>query len=58
MIKSVTGFEGIEEEVENDIQPWIRNVEYEGNFLDGKKNGFGRIVYPNGDIYKGQFSAD
>ena len=32
--------------------------EFEGAFQDGLKNGAGRFVYPNGDIYKGMFSRD
>jgi len=27
-------------------------------FADGKKHGAGRMVFPNGDIYKGSFVKD
>ncbi|CDW71111.1 phosphatidylinositol-4-phosphate 5- [Stylonychia lemnae] len=56
LLKSINGFDHIEEEVENDVQPWnIKNQEYEGNFQDGFRNGIGRMIYHNGDIYRGQF---
>ena len=29
---------------------------YEGNYKDGKRNGFGKMEYPNGDIYEGEWS--
>jgi len=58
-LKLINGFEKLEEEIENELQPWNNDItEYEGNFLDGKKHGLGRFVYSNGDIYKGIFQMD
>ena len=34
---------------------WIR---YEGGFLKGKKNGFGKLLISNGDIFVGHFVND
>ena len=31
---------------------------YEGNFFDGKRNGYGVMVHNNGDSYSGQWSND
>ncbi len=28
---------------------------YSGQFLDGKRHGFGTMTYPNGDIYEGEY---
>lgn len=28
---------------------------YEGNYTDGKKAGTGKMTYPNGDIYTGEW---
>jgi hypothetical protein len=28
---------------------------YDGNFLYGKRNGFGKMIYSNGDIYEGEW---
>lgn len=55
LMKSVTGFETVEEEIEHEIQPWNTETEYEGSFSEGLKHGVGRCIYPNGDIYKGMF---
>lgn len=32
--------------------------DYEGNFVEGKKEGFGKITYKNKDTYTGEFKAD
>ncbi len=32
--------------------------EFDGQYTEGLKNGNGRCVYPNGDIYKGAFIKD
>jgi hypothetical protein len=31
------------------------NAKYEGAYADGKKNGVGKMTYPNGDIYHGEW---
>ena len=31
---------------------------YEGNFLNGKKNGVGKYIYHNGDVYEGSWLND
>jgi hypothetical protein len=28
---------------------------YDGNFLYGKRNGFGKMIYCDGDIYEGEW---
>ena len=28
---------------------------YEGKYTDGKKNGLGKMVFPNGDVYFGEW---
>eukprot|EP00347_Sterkiella_histriomuscorum_P004159 403361531 len=59
ILKSISGFDHLEDDIEHELQPWnIDSKEYEGHFQDGQKTGLGRIVYPNGDIYKGQFQKD
>jgi hypothetical protein len=52
------GFGNIHDEVLNEIKPWILAPEYDGSYADGLKQGSGRCVYPNGDIYKGTFQKD
>lgn len=32
--------------------------EYEGEFLNGMKNGMGKLKYTNGDMYIGTFKND
>ncbi len=31
---------------------------YTGNYVNGQKSGIGKMVYPNGDVYEGQWSED
>ena len=31
------------------------NIEYEGDFLEGKFEGEGKYIYENGDYYEGKF---
>ena len=33
----------------------VTNTEYEGQVLKGVKSGQGQLVFPNGDVYKGNF---
>jgi len=33
----------------------IEKAKYDGNYKDGLKNGVGKMVYPNGDIYEGEW---
>ena len=33
----------------------VEKARYDGNYKDGLKHGFGRMVYPNGDIYEGEW---
>ena len=36
-----------------------RNLyQYDGNFVDNKKDGYGEITYSDGKSYKGQFKND
>ena len=31
---------------------------YEGEWLDGKRSGQGKMIYVNGDVYEGLFKDD
>ncbi|EQC35550.1 hypothetical protein SDRG_06840 [Saprolegnia diclina VS20] len=31
---------------------------YEGDYVDGKKHGLGKMQFPNGDVYHGQWAND
>lgn len=42
---------------EEDETP-VEKARFEGNYKDGQKSGFGRMVYPNGDIYEGEWLAN
>ena len=33
----------------------VEKARFEGNYKDGLKTGFGKMVYPNGDIYEGEW---
>ena len=39
---------------EEDETP-VEKARYEGNYKDGLRSGFGRMTFPNGDIYEGQW---
>lgn len=39
---------------EDDEGPSER-ARYEGNYKDGIRSGFGKMTYPNGDIYEGEW---
>lgn len=41
-----------------DDETLIEKARYEGNYVNGKKSGVGRIVYPNGDSYEGEWLED
>ena len=38
-------------------EPVVRAT-YEGEYSNGKKQGLGKMVYPNGDIYQGEWKDD
>jgi hypothetical protein len=33
----------------------VKNREYEGQIAKGVRAGIGQLVYPNGDVYRGNF---
>mmetsp|Transcript_22989 Transcript_22989/g.20881 ORF Transcript_22989/g.20881 Transcript_22989/m.20881 type:complete len:230 (-) Transcript_22989:113-802(-) len=33
----------------------IEKARFEGNYVDGQKTGYGKMIYPNGDIYEGEW---
>ena len=33
----------------------VEKARYEGFYVNGRRNGFGKMVYPNGDIYEGEW---
>ena len=33
----------------------IKFIRYEGNYKDGLKNGYGKMVFPSGDVYEGMW---
>ena len=39
----------------DDPEALVEKARYEGNYKDGIKLGFGKMVYPNGDIYEGEW---
>ena len=38
-----------------DRKTWLS---YEGEFIDDKKEGFGTVMFPNGDKFSGCFKGD
>jgi hypothetical protein len=39
---------------EEDETP-VEKARYEGNYKDGLKSGVGKMVFPNGDVYEGEW---
>ena len=39
---------------EEDETP-VEKARYEGNYKDGLKHGVGKMIFPTGDIYEGEF---
>ena len=39
---------------EEDETP-VEKARYEGNFKDGLKHGVGKMIFPTGDVYEGEF---
>merc|ERR1711991_945252 len=33
----------------------VEKARYEGNYKDGLKNGYGKMVFPSGDVYEGMW---
>jgi hypothetical protein len=33
----------------------VEKAKYDGNYKDGLKNGVGKMIYPNGDFYEGEW---
>jgi hypothetical protein len=44
-----------EEEEEHDAENSVPHAEYQGAYADGVKCGVGRMTYPNGDVYIGEW---
>ena len=42
---------------EEDETP-VEKARYEGNYLNGQRSGFGKMNFPNGDIYEGEWAED
>ena len=40
------------------VMLWPDAKKYEGNWLRGKANGKGRMIFNNGDYYEGEFQND
>jgi hypothetical protein len=38
-----------------DDETLVERARFEGNYKDGLKNGQGKMTYPNGDIYEGEW---
>lgn len=41
-------------EVDEEGRP-VKVASYEGLYADGMKNGLGKMTYPNGDVYHGEW---
>jgi hypothetical protein len=39
---------------EEDDTP-VEKAKYEGNYKDGMKSGYGKMKFPNGDLYEGEW---
>ena len=37
---------------------WVDGSLYEGQWLNGKGEGMGRLIHADGDIYEGQWKND
>jgi hypothetical protein len=37
---------------------FVEKAKYSGNYKDGFRSGFGKMVYPNGDIYEGEWTEN
>lgn len=48
--------QGVYTWVEADEDEGFKKIaSYEGSYADGKKNGVGKMVFPNGDVYHGEW---
>lgn len=36
----------------------VEKSKYEGNYINGQKSGIGKMTYPNGDVYEGEWNED
>jgi len=37
------------------VEIYFKGSKYEGKFIDGMREGFGKMTHPNGDVYEGQW---
>jgi hypothetical protein len=42
----------------DDDETLVEKARFEGNYINGVKSGFGKMVYPNGDIFEGEWADD
>jgi hypothetical protein len=42
----------------DDDESLVEKARYEGNYKDGMKHGVGKMVFPSGDIYEGEWFED
>jgi hypothetical protein len=40
---------------EEDEETKIEAAKFEGTYKDGKKTGYGKMTFPNGDVYQGEW---
>ena len=40
---------------EEDPETLVEKARYAGNYVNGQKSGVGKMVYPNGDVYEGEW---